>query len=110
MRLYNTIKPTRLSGFQRNDLLLRIRQYQNVTTNSPYGKYWYATEKTIILYNLQKVNRKTKQTRIQGKSTQSEVIRQKHWVMHVYAIPFAWLDALGLKVEQRTRTFKIVSR
>lgn len=68
-------------------------------------------EMYVYVFNFQKFNRKTKQTKNKksGKTT-SVVVRPKHYIAYMYRIPKAWLKETKNEVQQGRNTFTIKKR
>lgn len=109
MILSKKFKPSRVSASTKDAVLSKLGRNRCWCSSSLYGHYRAANSDSVIVYNLQKINMKTKQKKVKGK-TKSTIIRKKEWIMHYYYIPFKLLEALGLKVEQYNRNFKIIQK
>lgn len=107
MKLVLNIKPRKVTATTKESVLAKLGNRSGYTFSSLYGDYRASTKTDVIVYNLQKVNKKTKQVK-KGDKTISTIIRKKEWVMHYYYIPFDVLKALGLEVKQSNRNFKII--
>lgn len=109
MILFKKLKPSRVTASTKDGVLSKLGRNRCWCSSSLHGHYRAATDDSVIVYNLQKVNMKTKQRKVKGK-TVSTIVRKKEWIMFYYYIPFKLLEALNLKVEQGNRNFKLIER
>lgn len=121
MKLSIELKPTKVVGKTRNDIMGKIRAGHGFSSTTDYkclqrfGNRAFSFTGELRLYNLHKVRGKTKQIKyensnektgaIKGRTCKSEVVRESHWVGYYYDIDPALLKALGLKVRQNARNF-----
>jgi hypothetical protein len=78
-------------------------------TISTYGNYLSSNSRVpiAIVYNMTKVNKKTKQIKDSHNNTiKSIVIREKMWTANVYEIELDLLNIAKLKVIQELNNFK----
>lgn len=71
----------------------------------------FGSEDVFIGYVFHKVRKKTKQTKNKkGKTISSKIVREAHWIVSKYRIPYTLLDVLNKKFEQRSRHFVLVDK
>lgn len=119
MELRFKITPTIITKSSREEIVTSVMKMINngigcFTMSSRYGMYFgqykdNLDNEFIIVFNIQKFNKKTKQTQKVTKAgknvTTSEIIRRKHFVGYIYKIPKIWLDITENKVMQNNYNF-----
>lgn len=115
------IKPTKLTGRTKGEVISKMN---GIPTYGSYGSYLRLFTFTrgneelefVIVYNLQKIRRKTLQgekklTKQKGKKCYTKtVVREAGWVGYKYKIPTAILRIAKLEVRQSHRTFTIQNK
>lgn len=119
MELRFKVTPYIVTKYSREEIVNSVYQMNNIgiacfTMNSRYGHYFGQykdkhNNEFIIVFNIQKFNKKTKQTQKVDKTgkniTTSEIVRRKHFVGYIYKIPKIWLDITENKVIQKNYNF-----
>lgn len=111
MRFNVNIKPMCVEAETKCDVIRKaIGTGRNWSTGTNGTGYVQRTnEDTIRVYNLEKHRKVVHRTVVKGKKT-SKIVKRGHWVAFVYDFPVAALEAVGLRVVQGERTFKLKSR
>lgn len=119
MKLRIKVTPTIVTKNTRDEIVDSVYKMNNtgigcITMSSRYGHFFgqykdKLNNEFIIVFNIQKFNKKTKQTQKVDKTgkniTTSEIIRRKHFVGYIYKIPKIWLDFTENKVIQKNYNF-----
>lgn len=119
MKLRIKVTPTIVTKNTRDEIVDSVYKMNNIgigciTISSRYGHFFgqykdKLNNEFIIVFNIQKFNKKTKQTQKVDKTgkniTTSEIIRRKHFVGYIYKIPKIWLDFTENKVIQKNYNF-----
>lgn len=106
MKLIYEVKPRKKIGATRSDAIPSVIKNSVYTTfsDSFYGGVVYG-------YNLEKQRRKcvhkTKKKRNGEVVKYSEPVRPNQWICYYYTFDYQVLKALGLRVKQGVRTFKL---
>lgn len=118
MKLAITIKPETIRSTTKNSLLSKINNYysdfHHVT--SSFGSALFSSKKNVVrVYNIEKHRPKKKlmgrkHSGKNGKIRNTKIIDSGHSIAFVYDFNVEILKALGLKVKQYSRTFKIVDK
>ncbi len=120
MKITFDVKPKRQIGSNKDSLVDLITRGLIFNYHSPSGSFYSSIRdpKMITVFNLQKLNKKTKQKKIALKEktngydnvTISTIIRRKMWVAYVYDIPLEAIKLTGLKINQNNRNFTVTSK
>lgn len=119
MELRFKVTPTIVTKNTKEEIIDRVYQMSNknkytFTMSSRYGHFFgqykdKLNNEFIIVFNIQKFNKKTKQTQKVDKTgkniTTSEIVRRKHFVGYIYKIPKIWLDITENKIIQKRYNF-----
>lgn len=123
MNLNVKLTPTKVVARNHQELMNKILSNHTRTTSTIFGSGWtkitgrYGNTETVRVYSVERVRAKYKQERhkktneekgyVAGQTKKSVLVREAHCVAYVYDIKIALLEALGLKVEQIGRTWKL---
>lgn len=114
------VKKTVSKGVNKDALLEKFKNSH--VYSAQYGETRLGTKfidgiEHVMVYTLQKFNKKTSQTKVDSKggspfpkTTKSKLIREKHWEITIHYIPVPLLVLMGKKVKQNDRTFWLVSK
>lgn len=113
MKFSINLKPIKLEATTKSELVSKIKNMNHSLrhTFSNLGNGLYDEKnKVFYVYNLQKFRRKSIQNKIFDIQQESQVIRRGHWIAYIYKIDEGLLKALGKKVQQGVRNFKLKNK
>jgi hypothetical protein len=110
------VNPTIKTGTTKDSVVSQIRnmfRLATITCSSRFG-YGIATDDKVVAYILEKRRPvKTQSKRAvfagdKGNIRKTKIKERGHWVGRAYTFDIKQLQMVGLKIQQKTRTFKIV--
>lgn len=94
MKLFKHIKPRKIEAPTKRALMSKITSGAGFVVSTHGTGYRSHNSKTFVMFNCHKIRRK-------------RGVRATHWVAYVYKFDEELLKALGIKVKQFTRNFRI---
>ena len=124
MRFTTVIRPSKVEAQSKAGIVSKIERRSNHGriffrhgSNALIRESQHPNQKSVVIaYNLEKRRpvKKVMKTTFQGKNgapvNKTKILERGKWIAHVYEFPYDLLESQKLKVDQGTRTFKLVPK